>query len=177
MRILTTKKIWRAFPELDQFDDKTCFRFVKHYAKLHESKAGWLWMILVAVATFTIWIFIESTARTLLYMIMRAVGIRLGPYSDTFLILFLYFGRLWFPWLSLLLFRDRWLSLSIRKELKGERCKKCEYSLLGLEAVIDQQTWKYVLCPECGTKNEYQVGVLVPADIASTVLIESKSGI
>lgn len=172
MRILS-RKIWRAFPELDQFDDETCRRYMNRSTKVYESGLGCLLLFLVVVAAFTAWIFIEYNARVLLYTVLKALGIKMGIYTDTFVGLLAYSGFIWFPWIAALLLRDRWLFRSILKQLNGALCKECEYSLLGLIVVIDSDTWKYVLCPECGTKNGLESGVLAESDIDPALLIKS----
>ena len=141
--------------------------------KVQESKYGCMLLVFVLVASFTAWVFIEYNALLLLGMLLDARGIKLGMYSEIFVILVAYSGYIWFPWVSILLLRDRWLYRSIRKQLKGALCKECEYSLLGLKAVLDEDTWKYVQCPECGTKNEFETGVLAPADIDPTLLTKA----
>ncbi len=132
-------------------------------------------LVIVLFIAFTAWVFIEYYARVLLSIILSALGVKLGVYWGVFAILIAYSGYIWFPWMSILLLRDHWLHRSIQRQLRGALCKECEYSLLGLEAVIDQDTWKYVVCPECGTKNEFQSGVLNPADIDLALLVKSES--
>jgi len=39
---LISRKIWRAFPELDAFDDETCERYINRSWHLLESFRGWL---------------------------------------------------------------------------------------------------------------------------------------
>ena len=172
MRLLS-RKIWRAFPELDQFDDETCKRYMHRSQALPDSTAGCLAIIFVLAASFTAWVFIEYNARFALYSVLDTLDIKIGPYSEAFIVLVAFSGYIWFPWVSLLLLRDRWLYKSIRKQLRGALCEECEYSLLGLEIRVDAETWKYVLCPECGAKNGLKAGVLTEADIDPALFGES----
>ena len=133
MRILS-RKIWRAFPELDQFDDETCQRYMNRLTKVHESKYGCMLLVFILVASFTAWVFIEYNALVLLGMLLDARGIKLGMYSEIFVILVAYSGYIWFPWVSILLLRDRWLYRGIRKQLKGGAVQRMRVFTFGIKS-------------------------------------------
>ncbi len=78
-------------------------------------------------------------------------------------------GFVWMPLIAMFLARDFWLFRQLRKQINGVGCKECGYCLVGLE-IKDSKVNEYVLCPECGTKNEFASGVLAPADIDPTLL-------
>ncbi|MGJ8637688.1 MAG: hypothetical protein ACSHX5_12685 [Phycisphaerales bacterium] len=163
MRLLT-RKIYRAFPELDQFDDSTCERYISRISKISTGTIGCLVILLVVVLSFIAWAYIEYNTRQLLYFILKKQHVKMGVYLDTFVLLFAYSGFIWFPWLSVLVARDRWLYRGIRKQLNGALCKECEYSLLGLTVMQDLKV-PYVKCPECGCENKLTAGILTKEDI------------
>ncbi len=169
MRILTRKKIYRAFPELDQFDDQTCERYLNRTTGIAACGSGCFTLIAVVVLTFIAWSFIEYNARELLYYTLKSQKIKMGVYTDTFVGLFAYSGFIWFPWVSVLVVRDRWLYRNIRKQLNGALCKQCEYSLLGLTVMEDHRV-PYVKCPECGSENKLSASFLTQADIDPTLI-------
>ncbi len=78
-------------------------------------------------------------------------------------------GFVWMPLVAMFLARDFWLYRQLRKQVEGAGCKECEYCLVGLEIKYSKAN-EYILCPECGTKNEFESGVLARADIDPTML-------
>ena len=176
MRILS-RKIWRAFPELDRFDDETCERFVTRARSKAGSNRSALLVLSSWIVTIVLTAFLAEPMYWLGMNILWLFTEHVGVYMETLVELLVFTSFIANPWLVGLHVRDRWLHRSIRKQLRGALCKQCEYSLLGLEVVIDQCTWKYVLCPECGTKNEFEAGVLAPADIDPTLLKDSSSSV
>ena len=144
---LSTSKIWRAFPELDRFDDKRCQRYVREAMRQHR-RGGCLVLLLVPLG-FVLWLI--STALSVGLMDLLVPGNE-GPHWVFIVAGVLAYGA---PplgiGLGLLLARDRWLRRAIRDRLNAARCLGCSYSLLGLTPL---EGGRVVVCPECGRKGE-----------------------
>jgi hypothetical protein len=168
MRLLS-RKIYRAFPELDQFDDETCKRYINRTSGINTNGVGCLLMIFVFVASFTAWVFIEYNAIQVgVFWLLDKIGIRVGPYTEIFIYLFAYSGYIWFPWVMLLLARDRWLYTQIKKQLKGVGCRECGYCLVGLP-INETRFNGFVVCPECNCENFFNDRSLTRADVDPTL--------
>jgi hypothetical protein len=141
---LPFERVYRAFPELDRFDDARCERFVG-WAVDH---AGWWrWVVrgmmislpgagLAAVrATGLYQVLDPLVAGDLAQQTLRAVctGVLGGgvPLAGAFVL------------------RDLWLRRRVRAVLSSTACLRCRYQLLGLSAVELRVT-----CPECGLVRE-----------------------
>ncbi|MFK7759528.1 MAG: hypothetical protein AB8C13_06250 [Phycisphaerales bacterium] len=118
-----------------------------------ESGRGYFYMAAVVVSSFVAWIYIEYNARVAIQYIADFVEYNIGVYQDSFLLLVADLGYIWFPWLILLLARDRWFYRQIRKQLDGATCMACDYCLVGLEIQV-RNKYTDVKCPECGLKND-----------------------
>lgn len=144
MRLLT-KKIHRAYPELDKFEDDVCKRYVKRAKRLQNAWKFWLIALLILPVSLVVW-----------FVLMYVTGFLVSEYENKIpeslqLVMFLFSGTAiaWLPAFSILLFRDRWLHRCIRKQLTGVQCGACGYSLLGL-TVNNENDSPSVHCPECG---------------------------
>ncbi len=146
MRILT-KKIYRAYPELDKFDDEACKRFITRAKQRHGAWKGNAFLAFILVASFILWIPLAVLFIYLGKTLTQTLGYSGG--LQMLYMLAIFTGMGWFPAICFLLARDRLLHLSIRKQLSQALCSKCGYSLLGLK-VIDQDGQQAVQCPECG---------------------------
>lgn len=142
MRFLT-RKLHRAFPELDSFDDLRCARFVR-------AARGGLFRSLIR-GTLVI-----GTGLTLLTGLLILTDYLL---SNVFRIQMTFGGRQTFIWIAstflagtlslcaALLLRDWLIRRRIARVLRaGARCSDCQYPLLGLPVTPDSA----VDCPECG---------------------------
>lgn len=137
------KKIYRAFPELDQFSDVQCERYVA-FAKGDIGCAFYFVPPLTAAAAFVVCI-----------CVYLAVGRRLGFGSPntTAGILFQVVATVTFlfglPLVGGFLARDALLGLLLRRHVRSRvertRCPGCRYSLLGQRMVNG-----VIGCPECG---------------------------
>ncbi|MFZ4573037.1 MAG: hypothetical protein ACOYN0_01485 [Phycisphaerales bacterium] len=135
MRLLT-RKLWRAFPELDRYADTTCRRFVRAAAGSFPRRlarfalaAG---LSLIPAAAATGW----SLASN------RMHGSQPWLPPPTILL-----AACFAPALGYLI-RDFLLRLRVRHVLRRRSiCDRCSYSLVGIRLGADG----VVLCPECGT--------------------------
>lgn len=153
-------KLYRAFPELDQYSDVECEGFVQLAQR--ERTAGLLGTAMGAV--------VASVASAILvgyiawYGLVELFGLPEDRPSDDALRAFFSFvigtTSLLSAALVGLLVRDLWLRWVITRRLSIARCLACSYSLLGL-AVIDGR----VQCPECGDSTRLSDRGLTPADI------------
>lgn len=164
MRIVTRKKLYRAFPELDPFTDRECELFVQRVknatgrmvvVRVTTALVTLIAFPLVAIGLFILTEAIDRPLRT-------AFGWRLADVLT---------GAVWIiglsglPLLLGLLLRDVMmqglLRNAIRVRIERIRCLECRYPLLGQTAVNDT-----VRCPECGTKMPLRVlGLDSPDDL------------
>jgi hypothetical protein len=163
MRIPLTK-VYRAFPELDQFTDEQCRGYeARARAKRQTSKAffatiGVICSILILILGF-------AGVNEIEYWL-------LGPFSPWrvwilrhFLDVPLEYVDKVIPFIAVgivgLMTRDVWLRRAIRLELNRTTCPRCEYQLLGLPVSNG-----LVGCPECGQKTRLDLLGLRPEDLA-----------
>lgn len=142
---LVTRKIYRAFPELDRFSDEQCERYIR-------------------AANAVIWRrVVRGAVAVAIALIIAAVGIRIvvpiaQELSDRWRLDDLWYWLLWGTLLTLallvsfvpgLVVADVLLRLRVRSLLKRcGTCPLCHYSLLGMRVGSDL----IVTCPECGHK-------------------------
>lgn len=170
MRLLT-RKIYRAFPELDQFDDDTCKRYVKR-AKEQEADRGCVLLMIVVFVSVIAWVAglggLVFTATKFVIEFVFFQRSSTGFTSDCASLVSTT-GIIWFPWFTTLLTRDIWLWNSVRDQIITVRCSMCKYSLMGLP-IQRNENFPYVDCPECGQRIMLYDNGLAEADIDPTLL-------
>ena len=148
MRILT-RKIWRAFPELDRFGDEQCARFVKA-ANARTSAKVMTWLV-ASIATALV----SATALIVpIWLQPKCGNVYVFPALDD-IYMHALLTRAWFwAWwmfaggIAGFITRDVLLRLRVRRILRTRAtCVQCRYSLLGLAVPASL----IVQCPECGT--------------------------
>lgn len=140
---LIARKVYRAFPELDEFEDAQCRRFVA------AANAAWWKVALRAAAVFLVGATLtplgilggvmigQSSAQQL--RASDGVATALSAVTMTALIAA--------GWTLALLTRDVLLRLGVRRViLRCGLCWNCRYSLLGMPVGSDCR----ITCPECG---------------------------
>jgi hypothetical protein len=129
------RKIYRAFPELDRFDDAQCQRFVRQAERLVLSRRVERHVLEIAAGSlaFVVVLLLGEVWR-------RLAG---GPGSMRLLVLVPMLAAA--PIIAGLIARDLLLRSAIRARLRSARCPRCEYSLLGLP--VEDGAAR---CPECG---------------------------
>ena len=175
MRILS-RKIWRAFPELDKYDDEVCQRYIRHAQRSNTLWKGVVQMIIAMLVGVVVWGGLMFNYDAIVYYLHSWYDIEIfdfvsGVVVDLFLAVRIT-GYIWFPVLCMLLVRDRWLNRCVRKQLSGIKCGACGYSLIGL-TLIDDAPKPTVICPECGHDIVLGDMGLTPADIDPTLLTKS----
>lgn len=144
MRLLT-KKIHRAYPELDKFENDVCKRYIM---RAFRGEKVWLFILgLLTLVPVSLAVWFGLLIYT--HEIMLEYSDRFANWIVTTLKLIVLTGFVWFPAFTTLLFRDRWLHRCIRKQLTGVQCGACGYSLLGL-TINNENDTPSVHCPECG---------------------------
>jgi hypothetical protein len=135
------RKIYRAFPELDRFDDEECERFVIQATRVRWTIRLAKLMLQIAVAVivglmvlvagvFALAMFqMRDDSDTAIVAVTIALGVMLGA------------G----PGICVLLLRDWMLRRAIAGRIRLARCPQCDYLLLGLPCREG-----HVMCPECG---------------------------
>lgn len=139
-------KIYRAFPELDRFDDAECKRFVL-LAKRHKR----LLLLAVGFASALVGLLVAFGITVGVATLMNAHATQ-GPRGDlfaAFVIALVLAQLIALPMLSWLVSRDVVLRRTLRKRIDTGRCS-CGYTLLGLVPVAGRDGRPEVQCPECG---------------------------
>jgi len=138
-------KVWRAFPELDRFDDDRC----RVYVAEARSRRRTLGVALFLAGAFAASVFLVVSGAL-------AAGLQdripdTGAYDRLSRIVSLGTGVLWLIALTaaVLCVRDGWLRGAIRDRLNTMTCGSCGYSLLGL-APEGEAGAEHVVWPECG---------------------------
>jgi hypothetical protein len=145
MRLLTST-LWRAFPELDEFSDDLCRKFVKAATARWRSQALRFVLVgLVAVATVVVAVFAFAIARPIYdtWILFRTL-------PNTAVVLIQAVGLsipLLIGFACALVVRDQILRRQVCRVIrKRGACVRCAYSLLGMPV----NAALHVVCPECG---------------------------
>jgi hypothetical protein len=165
---MVSRKIWRAFPQLDRYPDEVCRHYVRHALRLNEIWKGVLLCLASFVVSIGIWVGV-------LYLVADPVenfsSSARGGFMITIgllLVALMLSGVVWFPILCTFITRDLWLRGVIRRQLRSSDCA-CGYQLIGLEIQHDSAS-KFVTCPECGNRIELNTGHITEADIDPQLL-------
>lgn len=142
MRLLT-RKLYRAFPELDAFSDEQCKNFM--YAA---GRPWWRrllrWLAVFAIITLTL-----VGLGVVISVTQQRVGVRwMSRGLETLLWLGIAVGLLVPGFVIAMRTRDWLLARRVRRVINDRgRCHRCAYSLLGMRVGADLR----IICPECGT--------------------------
>ncbi len=166
MRVLTARKIYRAYPELDKFDDAVCKEYVRHARRSGNAWWGRALIVVVIPTAFILWILTVWLFATL----TASASVSLSGILDLVVASIVFTGFFWFPALCALLTRDFTLRRCIRKQISVTGCFSCGYNLIGL-TVFDDAENRVVQCPECGTKTVLNQGHITEADINPALLL------
>ncbi len=152
---LVRQKLWRAFPELDAFDDALCRAFVRSATASWRGKlARWVIVAGVGVLGFGV-AFAVSGLLSTVFPVYGYDVLRYSVLAAALVVLLLVaFG-------GALLMRDYLLRWQVRRVIRGRgACAQCRYPLLGMTVGENLR----VVCPECGfeTKVDAALGELVP---------------
>lgn len=159
MRIVT-RKIYRAFPDLDTFSDDQCEHYVRRVTK------SFKYIIVTAPAVMAafgvggiigILIVVSATA------VLDDLRARAPQPSivEMMLLLFSVCLIIMMPALSALRVRDHMLWRFVRSQVGRARCLQCDYSLLGQRIVNS-----IITCPECGRATTLQeLGLSSPDEL------------
>ena len=140
---LITRKIWRAFPELDRFSDEQCQRFVKAAGRQR-------WFVFATWGAVTV-VFAAGLALASVLTRWTDSAMRYDfPVVPAWMILFVVLtAGVAAAGLAAMLTRDKILRRRIALVLKYRgSCVGCRYSLVGLP-VPDSLC---IVCPECGAE-------------------------
>jgi hypothetical protein len=163
---LISRKIWRAFPELDRYDDEVCQRYIARALATRNTSLHRTLLITSIIAAFFVSVTIAGFHFAFLYWFARLLnnGNQISVMVDTFLNLLVFVSFIWMPYLTGLIVRDQLLHRSLRLHFEGAICPKCRYSLVGLE-LHGPDGSKRVKCPECGRDMALSIINLTEADI------------
>jgi len=146
MRLLT-RRIYRAFPELDRFPDEACERFVR------AARRGWATTLVHATIVSAVVLpgmLLAFKVYSLAIGALYTFGDPLSLEQPRLLAIAALVGMviMGLPVIAGLWVRDRILRRRVGLVLRTRgSCNNCRYSLLGLPVDEDLK----VVCPECGT--------------------------
>lgn len=165
MRLISTK-IWRAFPELDQYDDATCRRYIARARQIRRTGLHQTAILFSLVASLAFAITLASPHYYTLEWVAKQfmANDKVDVMTDTLLNLLVFVSFIWVPALTGLIVRDRLLHRCLRRHLDGAICPECRYSLIGLE-IFGPGAMPRVRCPECGEEVKLNQHSLTEADI------------
>mgnify|MGYP003678661714 CR=1 FL=1 len=167
MRLLS-RKIYRAFPELDKFDDDVCIGYMERAKRFENAWKGWFVIALSLASSVVVWVVCFSIATLLGYELRSRNGRSGYDIAWNMSVIVVGTSIIWFPVLTTLFARDRWVHRCIRKQLTGVKCPSCGYSLIGL--TINNPEAPSVHCPECGQVTLLSNLGLTEADIDPTLV-------
>ena len=140
---LVTRKIHRAFAELDRFDDAQCEQYLRRVSN------DWCYRLLSIVAVVAVFVVLGTLCLRAIAVIEWEIGMmglaarRVPILSPLELLLAVLCTLL--PAVAALLVRDLILRLFLRRDIGRARCPTCGYSLLGRQVEHGR-----VRCSECG---------------------------
>lgn len=163
---LVSSKIWRAFPELDPYDDATCQRYITRARQVRRSGLHQLAILITLVVSLALAITLAAPHFYALEWIASMLSRhgKVDAMTDTLLNLLVFVSFIWVPALAALIVRDRLLYACLRQHLGGAICPGCRYSLIGLE-IYGPSGMPIVKCPECGDEVKLNHHSLTEADI------------
>lgn len=143
-------KVYRAFRELDAFDDRACRSYLREAARRAPIANISVKAAALAAAVALSLVGVVTGANL-------AMRLTLGPQASGWM--FAAAGLAWGlcvlpgPLLGAFI-RDRWLRARLKLVLRQASCPACGYSLLGL---VPQPglapEGDFVICPECGERS------------------------
>ncbi|MDF1809534.1 MAG: hypothetical protein P1U42_07560 [Phycisphaerales bacterium] len=143
-----SQNIWRAFPELDQFDDDICLRYLQ---RARQSRAGHrARRMLLGWCLLLLLVYVGSMfALPKALLLVESAGIDDQSSIFTWIFMTLFLGPLFVVLVVGLRISDRLTRSVLLKQLNNVVCIRCEYSLIGLE-IHEIESGIKVVCPECG---------------------------
>ena len=149
-------KAYRAFPELDPFDDERCLAYVRTARRSHPWSRVLVWIVsaaLVFPGTY-ISVLLVGALHRLVFGGLATTNWEIAGVLGSFAL------AVAAPLIAALAVGDLWLRRAIQRQLRLSSCPRCGYSLLGLR-VSDGA----VTCPECGDVIRLADIGLTPADV------------
>lgn len=150
---LPTRKVWRAFPELDPFTDDECRAYMR------ESRGRRAFGNLVVLpASVVLGVALGMTGWAGLAFTLESLGIelespRVPEWVHALVLLLLVLIVFGAPLIVALVARDAWVRRALRRRINLASCGGCGYSLLGLTVRADAETGdEFVMCPECARR-------------------------
>jgi hypothetical protein len=137
-------KIYRAFPELDQFSDGQCEVYV---ARTRARRSGSRDVMILGAGAAGVGMAIAMAVVTgvVIVPLAGALGVRVRREYELPMEMAVVGVHVVAACIAAMLVRDAWLRRAIRACIDAARCPKCDYSLLGLPVRAGE-----VKCPECG---------------------------
>jgi len=139
---LPFSKVYRAFSELDRFDDLACRSYVREAARRMPIADLSVKAAALAAARFLLFAGVLAGANLAMRLTFRPAASAAA----------LVWGLCLFPGPLVGAFiRDRWVRSQLRLVLRQASCPACGYSLLGLvPRPGPPPEGEFVVCPECG---------------------------
>jgi len=171
LRLFTSKKIYRAFPELDPYDDQVCELYIRRARRLRSSWKGLLSILISIPISILIWSGVTWAMASLLETYKEQWE---SPSVNVLAVTVIFFltGFVWVPVMIAFIVRDMCLNRCIRTQLSKVVCDECEYALIGLD-VFELGGSRVVQCPECGAHTQLNAGHITEADIDPTLIVKN----
>ena len=144
---LPFSKVYRAFPELDRFDDPACRAYVREAARRVPVANLSVKAAALAAAIFLLFVGVIAGANLAMRLTFRPTAS-----GWAFAAAALVWGLCLLPGPLVGAFiRDRWVRSQLKLVLRQASCPACGYSLLGLvPRPGPPPEGEFVVCPECG---------------------------
>ena len=141
---LPRSKIYRAFPELDEYSDDQCRAYVKSASRTGRRSWG-LFCVLAVIGWFGGFsvLFVGASSTAAWVKSRQHTG-----FLEFLSVVGALTAAVGVPTISVVMARDRWLRQAIARHLNTSLCPECRYQLLGLIP-----TGGAVRCPECGLEH------------------------
>jgi hypothetical protein len=154
---MPTSKLYRAFPELDPFEDQKCIRFVR------VAQGRWWWRGTRFICLVVLWVVAFAglswgLAEGASAILADSDNWRrtFGPIPEILGFVLCAGAGMAIASLGTLMLRDFLLRRSVRRVLKASaNCWSCGYGLLGLPV----STERTITCPECGSVSGVDVSL------------------
>ncbi|MFM9958682.1 MAG: hypothetical protein ACKVZJ_11445 [Phycisphaerales bacterium] len=156
---LITKKLWRAFPELDRFDDEKCRRFVKTaqrgfapmLGRLALNLAAFVFVVTALIAAGGTLVTVFATPDINVSPAMGGMGQRFNSNAFMYGWVAVVVGAVVAACMTSLVVRDQLLRRRVALFIKARgHCPRCRYTLLGIRVPESLK----INCPECGLELE-----------------------
>jgi hypothetical protein len=159
---LIARTLYRAFPELDPYDDEQCLRFVKAARGSLLRRALHVSIIILVLLPLFVGAIYFAAMLSDYFDLFNHGKVGFALILNTLLWMAGTACVLAVPLLSAYYLRDFLLSRRLKTVLRTRgACPSCGYSVVGLAVTTGNGAKSFVTCPECGVKVEVDPSLAV----------------